>query len=49
LIDRIAEIDGNADLYLQHLREPLLIGNKPPDRSRWIARWREIFDRSQPQ
>jgi hypothetical protein len=46
LIERIVGIDRSDDLYLRHLREPFLIGNKPPDRSRWIARWREIFDQS---
>ncbi len=46
LIERVIEIDRDDRLYLQHLREPFLIGNKPPDRSRWIARWREIFDHS---
>jgi hypothetical protein len=30
-------------LYLRHLREPFLIGNELPDRTRWILRWREIF------
>jgi hypothetical protein len=43
LIERIVQIDRDDDLYLQHLREPFLIGNKPPDRARWVARWREIF------
>jgi len=46
LIDRVIEIDRDDELYLQHLREPFLNGNKPPDRSRWIVRWREIFDQS---
>jgi hypothetical protein len=44
LVDRVVEIDGDDDLYLQHLREPLLVGNALPDRARWVARWREIFD-----
>jgi alpha(1,3/1,4) fucosyltransferase len=44
LIARIVEIDGDDDLYLQHLREPILIDDKLPDRSRWISRWREIFE-----
>jgi hypothetical protein len=43
LIDRIIEIDRDDELYLRHLRQPLLIGNQPPDRTRWIARWHEIF------
>jgi hypothetical protein len=46
LIDRIIEIDRDDRLYLEHLREPLLVGNRPPDRARWIARWREIFAQS---
>jgi alpha(1,3/1,4) fucosyltransferase len=48
LIERIVELDRDDELYLEHLRQPLLIGNKSPDRSRWIARWRDIFDRSPP-
>lgn len=43
LVERVIEIDNDDRLYLGHLQEPLLIDNKPPDRSRWIARWREIF------
>jgi len=43
LINRIIEIDQDDELYLRHLREPFLIDNKLPDRSRWIARWRDIF------
>jgi alpha(1,3/1,4) fucosyltransferase len=46
LVERIIEIDRDDELYLQHLRQPFLIGNGPPDRSRWIARWQEIFDQS---
>jgi alpha(1,3/1,4) fucosyltransferase len=46
LIDKIIQIDHDDELYLQHLREPFPIGNKPPDRSRWISRWREIFEHS---
>jgi alpha(1,3/1,4) fucosyltransferase len=43
LIERIIEIDRDDDLYLRHLRKPFLIDNKIPDRTRWIARWHEIF------
>jgi alpha(1,3/1,4) fucosyltransferase len=43
LIERIVAIDRDDELYLQHLRQPFLIGNAPPDRTRWIARWHEIF------
>lgn len=43
LIDRVIEIDRDDALYLRHLREPFLIGNMLPDRTRWISRWREIF------
>ncbi|MEA2904202.1 MAG: alpha(1,3/1,4) fucosyltransferase [Alphaproteobacteria bacterium] len=46
LIERVIQIDEDDELYLQHLREPILIGNNPPDRSPWIARWREILERS---
>ena len=48
LIDRIIEIDRDDALYFEHLKQPFLIGNKPPDRSRWIARWREIFAAAMP-
>jgi hypothetical protein len=44
LVERVVEIDRDDELYLQHLRQPFLIGNRPPDRSHWIARWREILD-----
>ena len=43
LVQRIIEIDRDDELYLQHLQQPFLIGNAPPDRARWIARWHEIF------
>jgi hypothetical protein len=43
LVERVIEIDRDDQLYLRHLREPFLMGDRPPDRSRWIARWREIF------
>ncbi len=43
LVERIIEIDQSDELYLQRLRQPFLIGNAPPDRARWIARWHEIF------
>jgi hypothetical protein len=44
LIERIIAIDRDDALYLQHLRQPFLIGNVLPDRTRWIARWRAIFE-----
>jgi hypothetical protein len=43
LVTRVVALDRNDDLYLSHLRQPFLIGNRPPDRSAWIARWQEIF------
>jgi hypothetical protein len=46
LVNRVIELDRDDGLYLRHLREPLLVGNKLPDRSRWVARWREIFAHS---
>jgi hypothetical protein len=45
LIERIIEVDRDDDLYLRHLREPFFIGNRPPDRTAWIERWRRLFDR----
>jgi alpha(1,3/1,4) fucosyltransferase len=46
LVERVIEIDRDDELYLQHLREPILIDNRLPDRTRWIARWREIFEQT---
>jgi hypothetical protein len=46
LVERIIEVDRDDDLYLRHLREPFLLGNRPPDRTAWIERWRRIFDQS---
>lgn len=46
LVERIIEVDRDDDLYLRHLREPFFIGNRPPDRTAWIERWRRIFDQS---
>jgi hypothetical protein len=46
LVNRVIELDRDDGLYLRHLREPLLTGNKLPDRSRWIARWHEIFEQA---
>jgi alpha(1,3/1,4) fucosyltransferase len=43
LIERVIAADRDDELYLQYLRQAFFIGNKPPDRARWIARWREIF------
>ena len=44
LIARVIEIDRDDALYLRHLSEPLLVDNALPDRARWVARWREVFD-----
>src|SRR5262249_55166951 len=43
LVARVIEVDNDDQLYLQHLREPFLKGNRLSDRTRWIARWQEIF------
>jgi len=43
LVGRVIALDRNDDLYLSHLRQPFLIANRPPDRSAWVARWREIL------
>lgn len=43
LVERVIALDRDDELYLRHLREPIFIGNKPPDRSAWVARWKEIF------
>jgi alpha(1,3/1,4) fucosyltransferase len=43
LVDRVIALDRDDELYLRHLRQPFLIDNRLPDRSAWIARWREIF------
>jgi hypothetical protein len=46
LIERVIQVDRDDELYLRYLREPILIDNRLPDRSRWIARWREILARA---
>jgi hypothetical protein len=43
LVQRIVALDRDDDLYLRHLRQPFLIGNRLPDRAAWVARWQEIF------
>jgi hypothetical protein len=43
LVERVAALDRDDELYLEHLREPFFKNNQPPDRSAWISRWREIF------
>jgi alpha(1,3/1,4) fucosyltransferase len=43
LVNRVIAVDRDDELYLKYLREPFFIDNKPPDRSAWIARWKEIF------
>jgi hypothetical protein len=43
LVDHVIAVDRDDELYLKYLREPFLIGNKPPDRTAWIARWKEIL------
>jgi hypothetical protein len=43
LVQRVAALDRDDDLYLSHLRQPFLIGNRLPDRAAWVARWQEIF------
>jgi alpha(1,3/1,4) fucosyltransferase len=48
LVERVAALDRDDTLYLSHLREPFLLGNNPPDRTRWIARWRDIFNQASP-
>jgi alpha(1,3/1,4) fucosyltransferase len=47
LIAKIIQIDRDDDLYVRYLREPFLIGNELPDRTPWIARWKEIFEDAQ--
>jgi hypothetical protein len=43
LVERVAALDRDDELYFSHLRQPFLIANRPPDRSAWVARWQEIF------
>jgi len=43
LVERVAALDRDDELYLEHLRQPFFKNNQPPDRSAWIGRWREIF------
>jgi alpha(1,3/1,4) fucosyltransferase len=46
LVDRIIAVDRDDELYLSYLRAPFFIENRQPDRSAWIERWREIFERA---
>ncbi len=43
VIERVIALDRDDALYLEHLREPFFINDRSPDRSAWIARWREIL------
>ncbi len=43
VVDRIVELDRNADAYARVLGEPWLPGNRVPDMSGYWNRWREIF------
>lgn len=43
LIDEIVRIDNDNALYVRYLSQPLLPGNRLPDRDQWVARWHEIF------
>jgi hypothetical protein len=43
LVERVAMLDQDDELYLENLREPFFNDNRPPDLSSWIRRWREIF------
>ena len=43
IVERVAALDRDDELYLSHLRQPFLIANRPPDRSAWVTRWQEIF------
>jgi len=43
LVNRVIAVDRDDDVYLSYLREPFFVGNRPADRSAWIARWKQIF------
>lgn len=43
LVDHVIAADRDDELYLRYLCKPFFIGNRPPDRLAWIARWKEIF------
>ncbi len=42
-VERVVALAHGDALYLDHLREPFFIDDRPPDRSAWIERWRQIF------
>jgi hypothetical protein len=44
LVERVAALDRDDELYLAHLREPFFQDNAPPDRSAWVSRWCEILE-----
>lgn len=43
LVARVAALDRDDEMYLAHLRQPFLIGDRLPDRAAWVARWQQIF------
>jgi hypothetical protein len=43
LVEHVIAVDRDDEIYLKYLREPFLVGDRPPDRAAWIARWREIL------
>jgi hypothetical protein len=51
LVDRIMKIDRNNDLYLQYLKEPFFLGDKPPaasDPQRMLDFFEGIFSSTKP-
>lgn len=47
LVDWIITVDRDDELYLSYLREPFFVGNRPPDRSDWVTRWKKILSSAQ--
>jgi hypothetical protein len=44
LISEIIRLDKDDNAYFEMLKEPWYKSNMPPDRSRFINQWREIFE-----
>jgi hypothetical protein len=44
LVAEVVRLDQDDEAYLEQLRQPFLIGDREPDLSAWIERWRTIIE-----
>ena len=44
LVEQVVRVDKDDSLYLRYMKEPLLKEDRLPDESKWLARWKQIFD-----